>query len=73
MKLVKSILVLSLTMVLNTVYANETDGSNNDVQAYCNEQVELAGIEDSAERQNFINECIQSYSVSGDNTQSENQ
>jgi len=70
MKLAESILVLSLTMVLNTAYANETDGADKDIQSYCNEQAELAGIEDKVELEEYINECIQSYAAPADISQS---
>ncbi|MDH5765335.1 MAG: hypothetical protein OEZ38_04895 [Gammaproteobacteria bacterium] len=63
MKFVTLLAVLSLTTVLNPVYATEMANADDDIVSYCNEQAQLAGIEDAAEKAQYVNECIESYEV----------
>lgn len=41
----------------------EAENKNDDYAAYCNEQAELAGIEDAGEKSQYINECIDSFAL----------
>ena len=55
------LILLSLTASMSTVYAEE--GSPDDVNAYCTEQAQLAGIEDADELRQYIQDCIDSYTA----------
>ena len=70
MKFAALIAILSLT-ALNTAYATEVSSSEDDTLAYCNEQVQLAGIEDANEKAQYVNDCIESFATpsSGDSQQ----
>ena len=59
---------LSLSSIFNTVYAAEENaGGIDDVAAFCDEQTQLAGIEDADEKKQFVKDCMESYGVpSGD-------
>ena len=63
MKLVELLAVLTIGLALNSAHATEAEdaGSDTDYAAYCTEQAELTGVEDANEKQNFINECIESF------------
>ncbi len=54
----------------NTVNAAEAeiDLYTADYASYCDEQAQLAGIEDAAEKSEYIRECIQSYAMPTDDT-----
>lgn len=69
MKLTESLLVLSLSMVVGTAFAVEAEATEDNVQAYCTEQAQLAGIEDNVEREEYITQCIESYSSPAGNYQ----
>lgn len=59
---------LSLSSIFNTVYATEEDAMiSDDIAAFCDEQAQLAGIEDADEKMQYVQECLASYGVpSGD-------
>lgn len=67
MKLALLFAILSIS-ALNTVNAAEVDLNTNDYASYCDEQAQLAGIEDAAEKSEYIRECIQSYTTPTDDT-----
>lgn len=55
---------LSLSSIFNTVYATEEDASvSENVAAFCDEQAQLAGIEDADEKNIYVKECMESYGV----------
>ena len=56
------LLFLSLSNVASAEEATTTENSDStDYVAYCTEQAELTGIENAAEKNNYIKECIESY------------
>jgi hypothetical protein len=64
MKLAISLAFLLSATVLNTVYASEEMTSGNiDVPVYCEEQAQLAGIEEANEKNQYIQECIDSFGL----------
>ena len=63
MKTARLLILLSLTALLSTAYATEASNENDDVSAYCNEQAQLAGIEDQAELNQYVQECVDSYTI----------
>lgn len=70
------LLFLSLMNAANAEDANvDTDASigttvensdTTDYSAYCTEQAELSGIDNAAEKNRYIKECIQSYAPPAD-------
>lgn len=69
MKLPLLFTILSIA-AFNTVNAAEAEIDLNtaDYVSYCDEQAQLAGIEDAAEKSDYIRECVQSYAIPTDNT-----
>jgi len=68
MKFSTLLVSISLITPFYAVHATEdmTDNSN-DVTAYCEEQAQMASFEDVNESTQFIQECIESFSLqSGD-------
>ena len=63
MKIARLLILLSLTSSFSTAYATETSTENDDVIVYCNEQAQLAGIEDQAELKQYVQECVDSYTI----------
>ena len=63
MKLAALLAILSLSAALNMAYATENE---EDTNAYCNEQAEMAGIEDAGEKAQYMNECIDSFAIPSD-------
>lgn len=61
--------LLSLNSIFNTAYAAEGETSvSDDIAAYCDEQVQLSGIETAEEKTQFLKECIDGFAApSGDN------
>jgi hypothetical protein len=57
------LILLSLTASISAAYAEETSDGGEEIAAYCNEQAELAGIEDASEFRQYVQECIDSYSM----------
>jgi hypothetical protein len=57
-----AITLLLLTATMNIAYAEDTS-PGDDVQAYCKEQADMAGIEDATELSEYIQDCIDSYST----------
>lgn len=59
--------VLLLTLFLAipfSVNAAETDNTEVDYRAFCNEQAELAGIVDSDEKKQYVDTCLINYGIS---------
>jgi len=63
MKFAVLLAVLSSTIMFNTAYAAEATNDSNEIAAYCDEQAQLAGIEDAAEKSQYIKDCIDSFGV----------
>ncbi|MDH5393656.1 MAG: hypothetical protein OEY11_10760 [Gammaproteobacteria bacterium] len=64
MKFYSLLTVLTFTFAVNTVYASENMKSDDEVSSYCAEQASSEGIVDESERAGFIQDCIESYTVS---------
>jgi hypothetical protein len=54
--------LLTLTASISTVYA-EDSSVGDDVTAYCTEQGQLAGIEDTDELNQYVQDCVDSYAM----------
>lgn len=69
MKLPLLFTIISI-LAFNTVNAAEAEIDLNatDYASYCDEQAQLAGIEDAAEKSECIRECVQSYAIPTDDT-----
>lgn len=67
MKLALLFVILTLSS-FNTIYATEADNSSNDYAFYCDEQAQLAGIEETTEKNEYIKDCIESFGMPTDNT-----
>ncbi|MDH5471917.1 MAG: hypothetical protein OEY87_03185 [Gammaproteobacteria bacterium] len=66
MKFATLLAILSLTATFNTAYATQ-DAGNEDAMAYCDDQAQMAGIDDAEEKKQYIQECVDSFgSTSGD-------
>jgi hypothetical protein len=65
MKLALLFAILSIS-TLNTVSAAETENDSTENASYCNEQAQLAGIEDAAEKAEYINDCMASFGTPTD-------
>ena len=63
MKFSALLAIFALTMSLNTAYATEDSGPDDDISSYCKEQADRDGIEDASEKSQFVKECIESYNV----------
>jgi len=63
MKHIILITVTFITVMFNTAYAADEDGSN-DVKDYCNQQADRSGIEDANEKNLYIQECLEGFAVS---------
>ena len=67
MRIVKWLDFLSLSLVLFNANANDMEAAENDYKIYCTEQAEISGIEDAAEKESYVKECIESFIMpSGD-------
>lgn len=67
MKLVLLFAILSIsTLHAMNAAAAENDATEN--AAYCNEQAMLAGIEDAAEKADYIKECMASFGAPEDDS-----
>jgi len=67
MKFAVLLAVLSSMITFNAAYAAEATNDSNEIAAYCEEQAQLAGIENAAEKSQYVKECIDSFGVpSGD-------
>jgi hypothetical protein len=51
--------VFLLSALFSISYAVDTSDPESDLQGYCSESASLSGIEDSEEKQQFINECME--------------
>jgi hypothetical protein len=47
--------------ILNTAYATETKVDDSGYIAYCKEQADLAGIENTEEKNLYVKECTDSF------------
>lgn len=59
---------LTLSMSFNMAYAGEAE----DNLAYCNEQVQLAGIEEMDEKTEYIKDCMDSFGPAANDNQQTN-
>jgi len=75
MRLVKWLAVLSLSIVLFNANANANDMETveNDYKIYCTEQGEISGIEDAAEKESYVKECIESFMMPSGDAPEQNQ
>lgn len=65
-----AVYLAALTMMaLNTAYASEMANPEENISAYCTEQAELAGIDNLEEKNQYIQDCIDSYEPSSDGQQ----
>lgn len=72
MKIAESVAILSLVLVFNTVHANDDmTGDSANISAYCEEQAELSGIDNTNEKMQYIQECIESFAVQESEAQPE--
>ena len=66
-------LVVSLALLVTPFYiahANEElTNQEMDVNAYCEEQAQLAGIEEAEESAQYVQECIDSFGIPSDDIQ----
>ena len=69
MKFAVLLAVLSSTITFHAAYAAETANDSNEIAAYCDEQAQLAGIEDASEKSRYIQECIDSFGTPSGETQ----
>lgn len=58
----------SLGMISNPAYAADSSDQNGAAD-YCNEQAEMAGIEDADEKQQYIQDCTDSFNAPGNSTE----
>lgn len=64
MKIAKLLAVLSFTLAFNAVHAaDEMAADSENIAAYCGEQTGLAGLETVNEKQQYLQECIDSFGV----------
>ena len=63
MKFATLLAILSLTTVSSVAYATEMASADDDTMSYCNDQAQMAGIEDAEEKTQYVRECIESFSV----------
>ncbi|MDT8281830.1 MAG: hypothetical protein RQ982_03345 [Gammaproteobacteria bacterium] len=65
MKLALLLAILSISS-LHAINASAAENDANENAAYCNEQVQLTGIEDVAEKSEYIKECMESFGTPSD-------
>jgi len=73
MRLVKWLAVLSLSIVFFNANANDMEAAENDYKIYCTEQAEISGIEDVAEKESYVKECIESFMMPSGDVPEQNQ
>lgn len=66
MKLALLFAILSISTFNAVNAAEEVDYNITDYASYCDQQAQLAGIEDAAEKSEYIRECVQSYAIPTD-------
>ena len=67
MKFAAILAIFALGATLPAANATESTGDEADALTYCNEQAELAGIQDADEKNQYIQECLDTSSTpSGD-------
>jgi hypothetical protein len=64
----KSALLFAILSISTFNTVNATEADNTESTSYCNEQVQLTGIEDAAEKAEYINDCMASFSSPTDET-----
>jgi hypothetical protein len=70
MKTATLLISLALITPFYTTHANEEmNDQSMDIRAYCEEQAQLAGIEDATESTQYIQECIDSFGIPSDEMQ----
>ena len=73
MKYAALIALLFLNTTFNTVYAAEMPDGSVDAAAYCDEQAQMAGIEDADEKSQYVKECVDSFGAPSDGSQTPNE
>lgn len=73
MKFAALFTILSLTSSFNMAYASNDSGNNDEeILSTCNEQLEMEGIENEAEKAEYLRACIDGFSSSdGEQTSAE--
>lgn len=69
MKFAVLLAVLSLSITFNSAFAAEANNDSNEIAAYCDEQSQLAGIEEATEKNLYVKECVESFAVPATDTQ----
>ena len=69
-----AILLAILTLTMNIAYANDESAEAGNTSAmYCEEQAQLAGIEDTDEKLEYIQDCIASFTAQSEISPEDNQ
>lgn len=68
MKFFVLLAVLALTSAFNPVYASDVNSTEDENYSYCNELAQRDGIEDEAEKSQFVKECVDSFKASNSET-----
>lgn len=63
MKSTVLLLTLLLASPIAMAQATETDNNDHEFIAFCNEQADMAGIEEASEKKQYINSCLKNYGV----------
>ena len=71
MKFATLLSIMSLTAVLNTAVAADIGSAEDDTLNYCNDQAAMAGIEDAAEKAQYVKECVESFDAPAGEGQSQ--
>ncbi len=61
MNLFKYFSVLTVMAMFSNVYAVDMSNPEADLPGYCNESVALAGIEDAEDKNQYVQDCMQSF------------
>lgn len=69
MKLSTLLAALALAAISNTAHTTEMANSDDENFAYCNEQAERDGVEDIDEKNLYIKECVESFTIQSDDDQ----
>ena len=60
MKNTSLLAMLALMMTMNIAHAEEST-AQVDYKEFCNEQAQIAGIEDAEELKQYVKDCLESY------------
>lgn len=63
MKFSPLLATLALVLSFHTAHAGEMEDAANEAALFCNEQVMLSGLEDEAEKNEYYQECMDSYNA----------